>query len=97
MAPKVGHHFEMNIKMEIIKLNLFLTNMHTNNYLTKFNLIFVYYVNNILYSIYRGLGPGKVCLNDDPGLTLTYFTARSNSLPNALYGKYLNTRFYRNF
>ena len=29
-----------------------------------------------------GLGPYKVCSND-PGLTLTYFTARSDFLPNA--------------
>ena len=28
-------------------------------------------------------GPYKVCSNDDPGLTLTYFTARSTLLPNA--------------
>ena len=27
------------------------------------------------------------CSNDDPGLTLTYFMARSNSVPYALYGK----------
>ena len=26
----------------------------------------------------RGLQPIIVCSNDDPGLTLTYFTARSN-------------------
>ena len=32
---------------------------------------------------YQGLGPYKVCLNDDPGLTLIYFMARSNLLPNA--------------
>ena len=25
----------------------------------------------------------QVCLNDDPGLTLTYFTARSNLVPDA--------------
>ena len=25
----------------------------------------------------------QVCLNDDPGLTLTYFTARSNLVPSA--------------
>ena len=25
----------------------------------------------------------QVCSNGDPGLTLTYFTARSNSVPNA--------------
>ena len=27
---------------------------------------------------YRGLQPIIVCSNDDPGVTLTYFTARSN-------------------
>ena len=27
---------------------------------------------------HRGLQPIIVCLNDDPGVTLTYFTARSN-------------------
>ena len=27
---------------------------------------------------HRGLQPIIVCLNDDPGLTLTYLTARSN-------------------
>ena len=26
---------------------------------------------------HQGLGPYKVCLNDDPGLTLTCFTARA--------------------
>ena len=25
----------------------------------------------------------QICSNDDPGLTLTYFTARSNLVPNA--------------
>ena len=29
----------------------------------------------------------KFFSNDDPGLTLTYFTARSNLVPYALYGK----------
>ena len=29
----------------------------------------------------------NVCLNDDPGLTLTYFTARSNLVPKAFEGK----------
>ena len=28
-------------------------------------------------SVYRTIGP-LVCSNDDPGVTLTYFTARSN-------------------
>ena len=30
-----------------------------------------------------GLGPYKICLNDDPWLTLTYFRARSTFLPSA--------------
>ena len=30
-----------------------------------------------------GLCPYKVYSNDDPGLTLTFFTVRSNMLPNA--------------
>ena len=29
----------------------------------------------------------QVCSNDDPGLTLTYFTARSNLVPYALVWK----------
>ena len=29
----------------------------------------------------------QVCSNDDPGLTLTYFTARSNLVPYAFDGK----------
>ena len=38
---------------------------------------------------HRGLGPNKVCSNDDLGLTLTFFMARSNLLPYAFYmGKY---------
>ena len=28
--------------------------------------------------LHKGLKLYKVCINDDPGLTLTYFTARSN-------------------
>ena len=31
-----------------------------------------------------GPGPYKVCSNNDPGLTLTYFMARSTLLSNAL-------------
>ena len=33
---------------------------------------------------HRGLLPIIVCSNDDPGLTLTYFTARSNFVTKAL-------------
>ena len=29
---------------------------------------------------HQGLGPYRICSNDDPGLTLTYFTARSTLL-----------------
>ena len=29
----------------------------------------------------------QVCSNDDPGLPLTYFTARSNLVPYVLYGE----------
>ena len=38
---------------------------------------------NKLYCIvlYRGLMPITVCSNDDPGVTLTYFTASSNLVP----------------
>ena len=32
---------------------------------------------------YRILKYSQMCLNDDPGLTLTYFTARSNLVPYA--------------
>ena len=42
---------------------------------------------------HQWLGPYKVCSNDDPGLTLTYFTAKSALLPYA----FVNTRFYRNY
>ena len=33
--------------------------------------------------IYLGCGAYQVCSNDDPRLTLTYLTSRSNLLPNA--------------
>ena len=32
---------------------------------------------------HRGLQPIIVCSNDDPGVTLTYFTARSNLVTQA--------------
>ena len=35
-----------------------------------------------------GLWAYQVCSNDDPILTLTYLTSRSNLLPNALNGKF---------
>ena len=41
---------------------------------------------------HRGLGPIIVCSNDDPRLTLTYFTARSNVVPYAfIWGKRLES------
>ena len=33
--------------------------------------------------ILRGCGAYQVCSNDDPELTVTYLTSRSNLLPNA--------------
>ena len=33
--------------------------------------------------IHLGCGAYQVCSNDDPRLTLTYLTSRSNLLPNA--------------
>ena len=36
---------------------------------------------------HRGLKLYKVYKNSDPGLTLTYFTARSNLVPYAFVGK----------
>ena len=44
MAANGGRHFEVNIKLKIIKHNLFLKSMHTHTHLT--NVIFVYYANN---------------------------------------------------
>ena len=35
----------------------------------------------------------KVCSNDDGGLTLTYFTAKSTFLSNAFYGEMLKLEF----
>ena len=40
----------------------------------------------------------KICSNDDPGLTLTYFTTRSNLVPlYVFYGKCLSCGFPRNY
>ena len=40
----------------------------------------------------------EVCSNDDPELTLAYFTGRSNLAPYAfLYGKKVNNGFFRNY
>ena len=38
----------------------------------------------------------QVCSNDAPGVTLTYFTARSNLVLYALYRKNLNNGFSEN-
>ena len=48
---------------------------------------------------HRGLRPYKVYLNDDHGVSLTYFKTRSNLLPDAFYGKMLieTLRVYRNY
>ena len=40
-----------------------------------------------------GLGPNKVCSNDDLGLTLTFFTPRSNLHPYAYIWE--NIQFFR--
>ena len=37
----------------------------------------------ITFALGQRWGPYKICSNDDPRLTLTYFTARSTLLPNA--------------
>ena len=39
--------------------------------------------------------PYQDCINDDPSLTLTYFTTRSNLIPNAFYmGKILKKKSF---
>ena len=40
---------------------------------------------------HRGLQPIIVCSNDDPGLTLTYFTAKSNLVINAFLKEKVKT------
>ena len=41
-----------------------------------------------------GCGPYQACTNDESRLTLTYFMARSNLMPNAfIWGKSLNVHF----
>ena len=44
MAASGGRHFEINIEIEIMKLKLFLKNMHTYTFLT--TTVLVNYVNN---------------------------------------------------
>ena len=39
----------------------------------------------------------QVCSNDDPGLTLTYFTARSNLVPYAFIWEKGKTGIFRNY
>ena len=41
--------------------------------------------------LHRGLQPIIVYSNDDPGVTLTYFTARSNLVIWLFYGKKVKT------
>ena len=40
---------------------------------------------------YQGLQPTIVCSNDDPGVTLTYFTARSNLVTKAFLWEKVKT------
>ena len=46
---------------------------------------------------HRGLLPIVVCSNDDPGVTLTYFTARSNGNIGFSMGKSEYSGFFRNY
>ena len=39
----------------------------------------------------------QICSNDDPGFTLTYFTARSNLVPYAFVWEKVNNEFFRNY
>ena len=55
MAANGGRHFEINIKIKIIKLNLFLKSMHTHTQFT--NVIFVYYVNNHFLELFYHYSP----------------------------------------
>ena len=41
--------------------------------------------------LYQGLQPIIVCSNDDPGVTLTYFTARSNLVTYAFLWEKVKT------
>ena len=44
-----------------------------------------------------GCGPYQVCTNDESGLTLIFFTARPNLIPNAfIFGKILKRSFFYN-
>ena len=46
---------------------------------------------------HRGLMSIIVCSNDEPGLTLTYFTTRSNGNLGFSIGKSENSGFFRNY
>ena len=43
---------------------------------------------------HRRLKLYKACINGDPGLTLTYFTARSNRIVYTLMGKTVTKSFH---
>ena len=45
--------------------------------------------------LHLGCGAYQVCSNDNPRLTLTYLTSRSNLLPNALNGKSFEKLIFR--
>ena len=44
-----------------------------------------------------GLQPIIVCSNDDPGVTLTYFTTRSNLVTGFSIGKSDGSGFFRSY
>ena len=46
--------------------------------------------------LHWGCGAYQVCSNDDPRLTLTYLTSRSNLLPNAFkWGNFSKVDFFK--
>ena len=46
---------------------------------------------------HQGLQPIIVCSNDDPGVTFTYFTARSKLVTGFSMGKSENSGFFSNY
>ena len=48
-AANGGRHFKINIKLKIMKLNLFLKSMQTHAHLT--NVILIYYASNHFVSL----------------------------------------------
>ena len=52
---------------------------------------------NLVCSIEYSLEYYQVCLNDDPGLTLTYFMARSNLFPYAFVWENVKIMDFRNY